>query len=76
MQTVINNYNIINGPVIGSAVAQGSSGCSVSAVSGGEIGGFISEVLRIFTGLDMRRQVAALAYLYDLEAGNALPTGK
>lgn len=74
MQTVINNY-IVNSTIIGSTVLQGSNDNHVAMLTGNEIGGFAGEVLRIFMALDLRRKAAALAYLYDLEDGKALPVG-
>lgn len=76
MQTVINNY-VVNSTIIGSTVLQGSNDNQVAMLNmtGNEIGGFAGEVLRIFMALDMRRKAAALAYLYDLEDGRALPVG-
>lgn len=73
MQTVINNYNIINGNVIGSAILQGVSDSAVSMSNMIGLGEFECEILRIFLSLDIRRKAAALAYLYDLEDGKALP---
>lgn len=74
MQTVINNY-IVNSTIIGSTVLQGSNDNNIAILTGKEIGGIAGEVLRIFQALDLRRKAAALAFLYDLEDGKALPVG-
>ena len=75
MQTVINNYNIINGDVIGSAVLQGSSGNNVAVTSVTGLGEFERELLRMFRDLDVKGKIAALSYLCALENRQALPAG-
>lgn len=63
----------------GSTVLQGSNGnnvnLSVQNIAGADISGFVCEVLRIFLALDLKSKATALAYLYDLEDGKALPMG-
>lgn len=74
MQTVV-NYNIINGPVIGSAILQGSDNNNVTIANVTDLGEFEAELLRMFRGLDVRGRIAALSYLCALEKGTALPAG-
>lgn len=74
MQTVI-NYNIINGDIIGSAVLQGSNGNNVAVASTPGLCEFECELLRMFRGLDVKRKIAALSYLCNLENMQAITAG-
>lgn len=74
MQTVINNY-IVNSTIVGSAIAQGGSNCTVTISNGGS-DWLIEEVVSLFMSFSRKKQVEALAYLYDFEAGNVLSTEK
>lgn len=72
MQTVVNNY-IINGPVIGSTILQGSDNNNVTIENMAGLEGFEAELLRMYRTLDFRGKIAALSYLCSLEKGTALP---
>lgn len=57
-----------------SVILQGNNGNNMVANGSAQIGGYQltdqeAEALRIFRSLDMRKKIAALSYLYELEDG-------
>lgn len=71
MQTVINNYTIVNSSIVcgNSGTVQIMNNCNASTMWG-------AEALRVFESLTPRDQCAALSCLYALADGKDLPIVK